>query len=72
MNVILHGEGKEIRMHHTDTEQVMSRITVPVKDFIKSKNKWAQPVYVERQEAYKFIHQVGDVFHYRLETHQKN
>ena len=72
MNIILHGNGREIRMHHADKDQVQHRITVPVRVFTKSKNKWEKPVYVERQEAYRLVHQVGDLYHYRLEAHKEN
>jgi hypothetical protein len=71
MNVILHGEGKEIRMHRTDTDQVQHKLTVPVKVF-SGGNKWSQPITTDRELVYRFLYQLGDYYHYQLETHQKN
>jgi hypothetical protein len=65
MNVILHGEGKEIRMHRTDIDQVQHKLVVPTKVFSR-KNKWADPVGVDRNLTYKFACQIGDYYHYQL------
>lgn len=71
MNVILHGEGKEITMHRTDTDQVMHQLTVPVKVF-SGGNKWTQPVVTDLDRVYKFAYHDGFYSHYQLETHKKN
>lgn len=69
MNVILHGEGKEKRMHLTETDQFQNKITVPVKIFTGTKNKWAAPVCIDRDLVYKFIYQDGPYYHYQLVNH---
>jgi hypothetical protein len=66
MNVILHGEGKEIRMHRTDTDQVLHRLTVPVKVFSKASNKWSQPITTDAELIYRYLYQLGDYHHYEL------
>jgi hypothetical protein len=72
MNVILHGNGKEIRMHHTDTDQVQQRLTVPMKIFGSLKNKWASPTWIEKNLVYKFSYHDGSYYHYQLEADKKN
>jgi hypothetical protein len=68
LNVILHGNGKEIRMHHTDTDQLMHKLTVPVKVF-SGGTRWEQPVVTDRNLIYKFSYHDGSYYHYQLENH---
>jgi len=72
MNIILHGEGKEVRMHQTDCGVFQHTLTVPIKVFLGVKNKWTGPIVADRNLIYKFAYQTGDYYHYNLETHQKN
>ena len=71
MNIVLHGNGKEIRMHHTDTDQVQHKITVPVKEW-SGGNKWTAPVAVDKNLVYRFVYQAGSYYHYQLEADKKN
>jgi hypothetical protein len=70
MNIILHGE-TETRLHMQDLEQVQQRITVPVRVFTKSKNKWSNPLYVEHELVYKFACQIGSYYHYNLKRNNE-
>jgi len=71
MNIVLHGNGREIQMHHTDTDQTQHKITVPVKEWIGSKNKWSTPVAVDKSLVYRFAYQEGSYYHYQLEADKK-
>lgn len=67
MNVILHGEGKEIRMHQCSTDVFQHKITIPFKIFSGFENKWKQPVIEDSEQVYKFMYQDGSCYHYQLD-----
>lgn len=68
MNIILHGDGEK-RIHLTDTDSIQHKLVVPAKVF-KRKNKWAEPVAVDRSLTYRFLYQIGNYYHYQLVEHR--
>lgn len=66
MNIVLHGNGKEIRMHRTDVDQLQHKITVPTKVFSRQ-NKWVTPASVDVSLVYRFAYEDGNYFHYQLD-----
>jgi len=69
MNIILHGEGKDIRMHQCSAAVLQHTLTVPVKVF--SGVNWFGPIVTDKEVIYKFVYQAGDYYHYRLDPQRR-
>jgi hypothetical protein len=65
MNIILHDNGKDKRMHLADMDMVQHKLVIPTKVFTR-KSRWIDPVSVDRNLTYRFTYHDGKYYHYQL------